>query len=149
MDAARTVVRQRGEVDAWLGAFAAVRNPRWSLKSVSVKPGLAALTLIGVSRSSFAYMTVIMFSAAFDDGYCTEAGIWASGWAGSLCIAIEPTSLDTLTIRAAGERRSSGSIALVTATTPKTLISYTARMSSSEVWLAVAAAGTRWRCPRC
>ena len=90
-----------------------------------------------------------MFSAAFDDGYCTEAGIWPSGWDGSLCAAIEPTSLDTLTMRAAGALRSSGSIALVTATTPKTLISYTARMSSSEVWLAGRVAGTRWRCRRC
>ena len=53
-----------------------------------------------------------------------EAGIiWLSGPAGSLCEVIEPTSLDTLTIRAAGARRSSGSMALVTATTPKTLIS--------------------------
>src|SRR5487761_473459 len=114
---------------------AAERKPRWLLKSVAVNPGLAALTLIGVSRSSLAYMTVIMSSAALDDGYCTEAGIWLSGCAGSLCAVIEPTSLDTLTIRAAGARRSSGSIALVTATTPKTLISYTARMSASDVWL--------------
>jgi len=37
-------------------------------------PGLAALTLIGVSRSSLAYMAVSMLSAALDDGYCAEAG---------------------------------------------------------------------------
>src|SRR5215472_15146890 len=96
--------------------------------------GLAALTLIGVSRSSLAYMTVIMLSAALDDGYCTDGGR-RSAWTGSLCAVIEPTSLDTLTIRAAGARRSSGSIALVTATTPKTVISSTARMSSRDVWL--------------
>jgi len=36
---------------------------------------------------------------------------------------IEPTSLDTLTIRAAGARRSSGSIAFVTMITPNTLVS--------------------------
>src|ERR1700761_1942543 len=114
---------------------AADRNPRWPLKSVAVRPGWAALTLIGVSPSSLAYMTVIMLSAAFDDGYGTEAPIWASGWDGSLCAVIEPTSLETLTIRAAGERRSSGSMALVTATVPNTLISYTARMSSRSVWL--------------
>src|SRR5215472_14253301 len=84
----------------------AVRNPRWSLKSVAVKPGFAELTLIGVPLSSLAYMTVIMLSAALDDGYCAEAGIWASGWPGSLSALIEPTSLDTLTIRAAGARRS-------------------------------------------
>src|SRR3984885_8213211 len=113
----------------------AERNPRWLLKSVAVNPGLAALTLIGVSRSSLAYMTVIMSSAALDEGYCRGAVIGASGGAGSYCAVIEPTSLDTLTIRAAGARRSSGSIALVTATTPKTLISYTAFMSSSDVWL--------------
>src|SRR5215471_13938974 len=90
---------------------------------------------MGVSRSSLAYMTVIMLSAALDDGYWTEAGIWPSGWAGSPSAVIEPTSLDTFTIRAAGARRSNGSSALVTATTPKTLTSYTARMSSSDVWL--------------
>ncbi len=31
-------------------------------------PGLAALTLIGVSLSSFAYIAVTMLSALFDDG---------------------------------------------------------------------------------
>jgi hypothetical protein len=36
---------------------------------------------------------------------------------------IEPTSLDTFTIRAEGARCSSGSMALVTVTTPKTFIS--------------------------
>jgi hypothetical protein len=36
---------------------------------------------------------------------------------------IEPTSLDTLTIRAAGARRSNGSIAFVTMITPNTLVS--------------------------
>jgi hypothetical protein len=35
-------------------------------------PGLAALTLIGVSRSSLAYMAVSMLRAALDDGYCAE-----------------------------------------------------------------------------
>src|SRR3984885_14941675 len=113
----------------------AERNPRWLLKSVAVNPGLASLTLIGVSRSSLAYMTVIMSSAALDEGSCTAAGIWGGGGAGPLCAVIEPTALDTLTIRAAGARRSSGSIALVTATTPKTLISYTSRMSASDVSL--------------
>jgi ribosomal protein S18 acetylase RimI-like enzyme len=92
---------------------AAVRNPLWLLKSVAVHPGLAELTLIGVSRSSLAYMTVIMLSAALDEGYCTDGGSCASGCAGSLSPVIEPTSLDTLTIRAAGARRSSGSIDLL------------------------------------
>jgi hypothetical protein len=102
---------------------------------------LAALTLIGVSFSSLAYIAVIMLTAALDDGYCAEAGIWLSGLAGSVCELIEPTSLDTLTIRAAGAWRSSGSIAFVTRTTPNTLISYTARMSSRSVVLGV----ERWR----
>src|SRR5258708_36405579 len=104
----------------------AERNPRWLLKSVAVNPGLAALTLIGVSRSSLAYMTVIMLSAALDDGYCTDAGIWASGCAGSLCPVIEPTSLGPLTIRAAGARRSSGRVAVGTAPPPTAVIAYAA-----------------------
>src|SRR3984893_7595250 len=79
----------------------AQRNPRWLLKSVAVNPGLAALTLAGVSRSSLAYMTVIMSSAALDDWHCTDSGIWARGCAGSLCPVIDPTSLETLTMRAA------------------------------------------------
>lgn len=55
-----------------------------------------------------------MLSAALDDGYCAEAGIWASGLAGPVWEVIEPTSLDTSTIRGAAARRSSGSMALVT-----------------------------------
>ena len=47
----------------------------------------------------------------------------AIGPSGSVMDVIEPTSLLTFTIRAAGARRSSGSIALVTATRPKTLVS--------------------------
>ena len=61
--------------------------------------------------------------------------IAAMGPSGSVIDAIEPTSLETLTIRAAGARRSSGSIALVTATTPNTLVSYTVRIVASVVWL--------------
>ena len=49
-------------------APSAERNPLLPLRSVAVYPGLAALTLIGVSRSSLAYSAVIMFSAVFDDG---------------------------------------------------------------------------------
>src|SRR5216683_6075540 len=48
---------------------------------------------------------------------------------------IEPTSLETFTIRAAGARRNSGSMALVTVTTPNTLVSYTSRRVASVVWL--------------
>ena len=45
------------------------------MKSVAVKPGLAAFTLIGVSLSSFAYIAVSMLTAALDDGYCADAGM--------------------------------------------------------------------------
>ena len=75
-----------------------------------------------MSRNSLAYIAVTMFSAVFDDGYGTEA-IPAIGPSGSVIEAIEPTSLDTLTIRPAAARSSSGSMALVTATTPNTLVS--------------------------
>src|SRR6202047_2034530 len=44
----------------------------------------------------------------------------------------QPTPLDTLTMRAAGASRRSGSIAWVTATTPNTLVSNTARSSSRD-----------------
>lgn len=45
------------------------------------------------------------------------------GLAGSRAWVSEPSSLDTFTIRAAGASRSSGSMALVTVTTPNTLVS--------------------------
>src|SRR5580692_1184605 len=48
---------------------------------------------------------------------------------------MDPTSLDTLTIRAAGARRANGSIALVTLITPNTLTSYTSCITSRSVWL--------------
>src|SRR5262249_36623907 len=80
-----------------------------------------------------------MLSAVFDDGYGTEA-IIAIGPSGSVIDVIEPTSLDTLTIRPAGH---TGSIALVTATTPKTLVSYTWRSVASVVWLGMPAPSPR------
>src|SRR5215469_10270265 len=89
---------------------------------------------MGVSLSSLAYIAVTMLSAVFEDGYGIDA-IAAMGPSGSVIDAIEPTSLETLTIRAAGARRSSGSIALVTATTPNTFVSYTVRIVASVVWL--------------
>jgi hypothetical protein len=46
-------------------------------------------------------------------------------------VVIEPTSLDTLTIRAAGASRSNGSNALVNATTPNTFVSYTSRIAAA------------------
>src|SRR3954451_1023046 len=85
-----------------------------------------------VSHSSLAYMAVTMFSAVLELGY----GIVAKahmGPSGSSIDWIEPTSLDTLTMRPAGARRSRGSSALVTATTPNTLVSYTDRRMASDV----------------
>ena len=93
---------------------------------------MAAFTLTGVSRSSLAYIAVTMLSAAFDAGYGTDV-IVHSGLSGSVMDAMEPTSLDTFTIRAAGALRSSGSIALVTRTTPYTLVSNTSRTVATEV----------------
>src|SRR6266487_1018571 len=48
---------------------------------------------------------------------------------------MEPISLDRLTMHPASERRSRGSMALVTAKTPNTLVSKISRMSSSATWL--------------
>src|SRR5271163_2289235 len=57
------------------------------------------------------------------------------GEAGLAFLVSEPAPLDTLTIRAAGASRRSGSIAWVTARTPNTLVSHTARTSSSDTTL--------------
>jgi hypothetical protein len=72
--------------------------------------------------------TVTALSAAFDVLYANKAGKtpggktpvgsrFAAPWAS------EPSTLLMFTIRPAGERRSSGSTALVTRTTPKTFVS--------------------------
>src|SRR5574337_932164 len=53
-----------------------------------------------------------------------------------LAAVSEALPLDTLTIRPAGASRSSGSIACVTAMTPNTLVSNTARTSPSDATLA-------------
>jgi hypothetical protein len=67
-----------------------------------------------------------------DVGYGSDTSS-AIGLAGSDIAAIDPSSLDTFTMRPAGARRSSGRNALVTTTTPNTLVSYTVRMASSGV----------------
>ena len=54
-----------------------------------------------------------------------------SGLSGSVIEAMEPTSLDTFTIRGASALRSKGSSVLVTVTTAKTFVSYTSRMVAS------------------
>nr|WP_235861659.1 hypothetical protein [Tersicoccus phoenicis] len=66
-------------MDAGLGALLHRADAAWPLKSVSVNPGFAALTLIGVPASSFAYWAVSMLTAALDEGYCADAGIPLSG----------------------------------------------------------------------
>ncbi len=48
----------------------------------------------------------------------------------------DPVPLDMLTMRGCAERRSAGSNALVTATTPKTLVSYVRRKTSTSVSIA-------------
>ena len=90
-----------------------------------------------------------MFSAVFEAGYGTDVERCHSGPSGLVSDVIDPTSLDTLTIRGARDRRSSGSIALVTATTPNTFVSNTVpqRRPAWSRW-----AGRRrrpWRCRRC
>ncbi len=88
---------------------------------------------MAVSASSRAYIAVTMFSAVFDDVYGRDGGIPAIGLSGAVCNPIEPTSLDTFTIRPDADRRSSGRNAFVTAITPNTLVSYTSRIASSGV----------------
>ncbi|OLT20784.1 hypothetical protein BJF79_47135 [Actinomadura sp. CNU-125] len=76
--AGRAVVVQRGQPDGDRRASAAVRaigSPSPAVKSVAHAPGTAALTRIPAGRSSLAYWTVSMFSAAFDTGYAAWAGI--------------------------------------------------------------------------
>src|SRR5262249_1772751 len=81
--------------------------------------------------SSLAYCTVSELSAVFDGTYVADAGIMShSPFAAR---SSDPTELDTLTITAAAERRSSGSMALVTVRTPNTLVSNTRRSRSRSI----------------
>jgi hypothetical protein len=80
------------------------------------------LTRIPVPRSSFAYKSVIAFSAAFEELYASSPGRDLRS-SGSAMWASEPRLLVRFTIRAAGERRRRGSRAWVTATTPNTFVS--------------------------
>lgn len=64
-----------------------------------------------------------MFSAVFDDVYGSVGGMAAIGLSGSERSAIDPTSLDTFTIRPDADRRSSGRNAFVTVITPNTFVS--------------------------
>ena len=97
------------------------------------------MTRIPSGRSSLAYWIVSAVSADLDGTYPAEMGCWSAS-AGSDMRVNDPTLLETLTMRGDAERRSSGSMALVTVMTPKTFVSNTRRtMSRSAVlgrWLA-------------
>ncbi len=85
--------------------------------------------------NSLAYCTVSAFSAALDGAYAATGGSPANLPSGSLVMVSDAAWLPRLTMRGAGDRRSSGSIALVTAITPKTLVSNTARTMSTSTEL--------------
>src|ERR1700722_15792609 len=78
-----------------------------------------------VSASSLTYWTVTALRNVFDGEYAAEIGPVSAP--GVLCRVSEPTLLDMFTIRGDAERRSSGSIALVTRMTPITLVSTAVR----------------------
>src|ERR1700731_3712310 len=65
-----------------------------------------------------------MLSAAFDEQYASSMFRLASGLLASAARVREPSPLDMLTIRPCLDFFSSGSRALVTRKTPKTLVSY-------------------------
>jgi hypothetical protein len=74
-----------------------------------------------VVLNSVAKCTVIALTADFEELY---ASVFHSGrQSGRLVNVSEPEPEDMLTIRPAGDRPSSGSIAFVTANTPNTLVS--------------------------
>src|ERR1700759_3263214 len=99
-----------------------------------MKPGEQALTLIPVASNSIAIASVIAFMAVLDAEY-PGPKIWRFGNEGSATLANEPAPLETLTIRAAGDSRSKGSIAWYTARVPNTLVSHMLRTSLSETGL--------------
>jgi DNA-binding transcriptional LysR family regulator len=78
-----------------------------------------------VSCSSLAYWMVTALRKVFDAEYAAEIGPVSAP--GVVCRVREPTLLDMFTIRGDAERRSSGSIALVTRITPITLVSTATR----------------------
>src|SRR5258708_30913820 len=123
-----------GKVAKATGTFApcsGVRKPLCSFRSVATYPGLTELTLMGVFRSSLAKKTVRALRAVLEALYARVGGRYEAYEVGSLLILREPISLDRLTIRPASERRRRGSMALVTAKTPNTLVAKVLRTSSS------------------
>jgi len=91
-----------------------------------------------VPASSLAYWMVTALRNDFDGAYATAIGpVSASG---ELWRLSEPTLLDTFTIRGADERRSIGSIALVTRMTPITLVSTTASIVATSTVVGICGA---------
>ena len=133
--AGRAVRAERGQAPTIAAPAPGVSCPRWWLLSVSTKPGSAALTRMPSFRSSLASCTVSAVSAVLEGAYAAHAGSPASGPSGLLVMVSDPMALLRLTIRGAGDRRSGGSMALGTASTPKTLVANTARTISSSTEL--------------
>lgn len=84
--------------------------------------------------SSIAVASVIAFKAVLDAAY-VGPNSERPGWLGSALRVSEPAPLDTFTMRAAGDSRSRGKIAWMTATTPNTFVSKTERTSLSDTLL--------------
>ena len=84
-----------------------------SLMSVATKPGLIALTLIGVSRNSLAKAIMIALSAALDAEYAVR-GQRASPLAGSISLESDPIPELIITILPAPDFRTNGRKACVT-----------------------------------
>src|SRR6201996_1770825 len=82
-----------------------------------------------VPASALAYWMVTALRSVFDGVYAPLTG--PRSMPGVVCRVREATWLDWLTIRGDAERRSSGSIALITRMTPITLVSTAARMVSA------------------
>jgi len=96
--------------------------------------------MICVSTSRRAYCAVMLLSIDFDGAYAAMTG--------PVCKVSEPMLLDTLTMRGDGARRSSGSSAFVTRTTPNTFVSRTSRTTSrSRVVGSCASPSTRPEIP--
>src|ERR1041384_6987551 len=81
-----------------------------------------------VPLSSRTYWRVMAFRNVFDGAYAMDTGPAVCSGAGPDWMVREPTLLDMFTIRGEAERRSMGSIALVTRMTPITLVSTTVRI---------------------
>jgi hypothetical protein len=81
---------------------------------------------MGVSWSSLAIGTVMVFRAVFDELYARRL-MRVNVPFGLLVSVSEPKLLDRFTMRPADDLRSSGNMALITATGPNTLVLYVRR----------------------